>query len=160
MKCIIQILFFISLLGCSTPSKEVKIKEISHGIYESNKEMVFDLEDSPSGNYTIGYDLELKEITDTIPAQVGIKFGFMYQLITEFNQEPLITEEVWTSPKEIVNKEGEKFKEIRIESEVEANKGIYSMYFFEEPFEVIPGEWKFQLFYGGKELYKKSFFVK
>ncbi len=161
MKTTILFLFIILIVGCSSPSsyEDIKVIEYKYGICESNKVISMDSKESPSGIYGISSDLKLKKQCDTIPAEVGIKFGVMYEVSSKINQE-LFVDKVWTFPQEITNDKGKTFSEITVRSEVKTNKKFYTVYFFEKPYEVKKGEWKFEIFHEGKKLYEKKFFVR
>jgi len=157
MKKIIAFLLLTSILACSNP---VILKEVNYGIFATRNGVKFDSTSSPSGNQSYGGEYGLKQQTDTIPAEINIEFGLSYD-IDIGDQESIFIEKVWTYPKDIITPEGKRFKQLRTESEITAKtKSYYTSYIFEEPFEIVKGEWKLEIFHEGRQLYERSFFIK
>ncbi len=116
------------------------------------------MEASPSGNYTRLTGFKLLEQTDTIPAKIGQEFGVHYILKSDVTKSITI-EQIWNFPKAIINKEGKVFTQLRYEVNKTTNSRTYSTYILEKDYEIVKGEWTYQMRYAGKKLYERKFIL-
>jgi len=130
-----------------------------YGIYKAE---VLKSEASPSvaATYQTLGSVTLIEQTDKIPAKLGTRFGFRYTINGYPNGEKVDITLKMISP---VIKRPNDNREFSLQEVVLENETIgvntYSDYVFEEPWEMVPGEWRLQLFHNGKKLAEKTFYI-
>jgi len=131
---------------------------VDFGIYKSRDEFSLMDYNSPSGTILAGGTIKLVEQTEKIPAKIGLKFGFRFSLSEELQKRQLKT--VYHFP-EIKNPETGKAT-ARFESGGLAYMDgdvTFALYAFTDPWELVPGEWTFQVFDGDRMLVEKKFTV-
>ncbi|PZF74322.1 DUF3859 domain-containing protein [Taibaiella soli] len=106
-------------------------------------------------------EFTIKEPVDTIPLELGKEFGVRYSLESNFDEEVTI-QTVWTFPDSMINAEegGEKHIYLPRNKTVQPNESRFTAYILEEKTELIPGKWFLSIYYEGKLLYRKVFFLK
>lgn len=159
--CIILIFFS----GCSNTNKvnenkpiSLEVKELEFGICETKTVVNEQMENSPSGTYTLSRGFKIVDKTDSITAKLGQKFGVKFIMQSDVNKN-LSIEQVWIFPETITNDKGEKFKELRYTVNKPTNEKTYSTYTLEKNFEVVKGEWIYQMFYNDSKIYEKTFYL-
>lgn len=114
---------------------------------------------SPSLNFFHGTNFTVLQKTNKIKAQKGLEFGINFRVSTSADSDITITT-VWVFPQPIFNAHLEKkFKELPRPLEVDNSYNGYAAYKFEQYYEMVKGEWRYQLYYNNELLYSKSFFV-
>ena len=130
---------------------EYKFKQLSYGHYKYDK-------DSDSG-------VKLIKKTNKIPAEeLEELFGVEVSLVSKTYDRGIVIDGIAVKcifPKTIVDSEGNKFKEITKTYMVPANiPQFYSIYDFDEEFDIVKGEWILQMFYKNKKVLEQKFLVK
>lgn len=139
-------------------SPKIKFSELDYGICKTTTVYQEHMENSPSGNYSQSTGFKLLEQTDKIPGKIGQEFGIEYILRSGITTDILI-EQVWIFPGTITDDQGKKFKELRYSVSKPTNERTYSVYTLEKDFEVVKGTWTYQMFYKGKKIYERKFYV-
>jgi len=158
-------LTILLVFGCSNVRKvnsdmplKLDLKELNYGICETETEYIEKAESSPSGNHIYSYGFKLIKQTDRIPGKLGQKFGI--EFIMKSNVTKLISvEQVWIFPTIIKDDKGKEFKELRYTIGKPTNENTYSTYTLEKEYEVVKGEWIYQMFYDGKKIYERKFYI-
>jgi len=169
MKLIKKFLFvfFLGILisSCSVFKKvekentiTVNFKELSYGTCTTKTIYTEKQKNSPSGELTLSNNFKLIEQTNKIPASLGQRFGVEYILQSNVTTD-IIVEQVWIFPTSIKNEKGKIYKELRYKAEKPTNDETYSVYAFDKEFEIVKGEWIFQMIYNGNLLCEKKFYV-
>jgi hypothetical protein len=131
---------------------------VDFGIYKGAGETSVDVGNSPSGNVLLGGTVKLVKQTEKIPAKIGVKFGFQFSLSDKEKKRQL--KFVYLFP-EIKNpKTGQ--VSTRFEGTGKYNGDgvpVGVLYDFSDPWELVPGEWTFQVFDGDRMLVEKKFTV-
>ena len=132
------------------------------GIYEAESIEQMKAPETTTGYTSTAKNMKLVKTTDTIPAKLGISFGFEYVLIglepnKNFNLKKIISHPKITKPDGSIS-EG---YEMMITEQADAFGTLkdISGYIFSNDYEIQPGEWKFTLMYGNEKLIEKIFTV-
>jgi hypothetical protein len=100
----------------------------------------------------------LVQATTNIPARLGTRFGFHYTIRGTPSNAPILLTMVGEHPPLTNPKTGR--TQARDEYELQSWIGqTYTSFLFEEQWELIPGEWKFEVWHEGKKLCNQSFTV-
>ncbi|CAN5589010.1 hypothetical protein BH09VER1_BH09VER1_40780 [soil metagenome] len=99
--------------------------------------------------------------TDRVPATLGVQFGFRYKItgVTEINQADF--KFIVTHPP-IKNEKGEIEREYTVHESLPVHDGVVSEttgYSLDRPEELVPGIWKFEMWYHDHPLLTQSFTV-
>jgi hypothetical protein len=99
--------------------------------------------------------------TTTIPARQGVNFGFKFHVTgwptgqtVEFRKVALFPAPGLKSP---TSAEPMRKDEVKLTETI--GETSYTGYTFDDPWELVPGEWTFQLWSGNRELAEKTFTV-
>lgn len=164
-KTIIYLLLIMTISGCSTlkkmsndSSSKVSFKEFGYGICETKSVYNEEMENSPSRNHTLSTRFTLIQQTDRVPGKIGQKFGIEYKIKSNITRDILV-EQVWIFPKPITDEKGKEFKELRYKMEKSTNDKTFSTYVMEKDYEVVKGEWTYQMFCDGDKIYERKFYV-
>jgi Tol biopolymer transport system component len=148
----------------TVPTKKYSVEVASVDITEYGIYKAVVVKSEASRNQAATYQtlgsVTLIEQTEKIPALLGTRFGFRYTINGYPNGEKIDITFKMISP---VIKRPVDNKEFSVQEVVLKNRIIgyntYSDYVFEEAWEMVPGEWRLQLFYNGKKLAEKTFYV-
>jgi hypothetical protein len=158
--------FFLSLLlcACAERTKQVKpisleVKELDSGIGYSRTIHKEHMPESPSSQRAFSDDFQIVEQSDTVPARLEQKFGVIFQMNSDIDQL-LEVEQVWIFPSPIRLADGREYKEVRYEISKPTNEPTYSFYELESQYELVKGEWIYQMFYQEKKIFEKKFLLK
>jgi hypothetical protein len=165
MNRIIGLLIIVLILSScgilkTTSSNKVKFKfdELNYGMPTATEE--FKIQSmSPSGEHTFSSEYKLDNQTDTVIGKLGNRFGVQYILKSKVDTKVPITQ-IWIFPEQMINEKGESFDKLEYTIEKPTNDSRWSTYKFDKDFEIIKGQWIFQVFYGDKKLYERTFLVK
>jgi len=150
---IITILLFISGY-----SQEVKLKELGYGLISSEPISKQILKNSPSKLHTTTSHSKLIKKTDSIPVKLGTQFAVFYKL--KFKKDTLIPINIiWSYPEGMKDTKGNVIKETSYITEKDTNYKTFSSYTLEGENELVKGIWAFKMYYLGKELYQKEFYL-
>ena len=165
-----SLLIIILCFGTSCgPYKEVdvddltsiKFNEIRYGICSTTNEVATEtIHDSLDIKRTLSSGFELIEQTDTIPSILGLTFGLEYEIETTPKQFGYVKfEQVWIFPQTIVDAKGSQIDQLRYTADIDVNYPTYSTYALEKDYELVKGQWKFQLYLDGKLFHERTFYL-
>jgi len=156
-----SIAFLISVVifsGCS--SVKVVDGSVVPGIYEMNQVQSISSKDHVAGHYHIGDHWDLKTETRKVPLIKGIEFGIKYEL--QIKQE-------YVDVRQVV-----KYPSVGLKNP-ETGKTLYSSYIIQrlspgghtglstyklnEPWEMVSGEWIFEIIVNNETLIKETVVV-
>ncbi|WP_018343811.1 DUF3859 domain-containing protein [Cytophaga aurantiaca] len=160
MKKLILGVFVIVLTSATNKSQKLNLKfvEIGYGICETEEVFTKKNKEAPTGTQAFSDGFVLIKQTDTIPAILGQQFGVTYE-IQSANDKSIDVEQAWIFPQEMINNEGQKFKEIRYTLKKSVNRMSFSTYSFDKKYEIVKGQWTFQMLHKGVKIYERKFFV-
>lgn len=98
------------------------------------------------------------EYTTDIPAELGVNFGFQYIINSSPRGKPIRVTTVIKLPEGGLQRPGGRlYTESRDTHDVIIGKKALHGYGFDEEWEMVPGEWVFELWYKEARLIKKTF---
>ena len=159
MKFLFLIFYLFTFVNSySQINKAIEFVEINHGMVKVSREKTEKLANSPTGSRGVLESFEFINITDTVPAVLKNNFGIEYMLNTADSTEIDVTIE-WIYPEKIINTEGKKFKTIKYTTQRYTNEPTFSSYSLDEPYELVKGKWKMNIYAYNKLLYSKTFIL-
>jgi hypothetical protein len=161
IKFLFAILFlsFISNAVGQTRSRKFEFIEKSYGIYKSHISTKDATISSTSVEHSVLDGISLVKKTQKITAILGVEFGVEYFLKSSLNDTiPLEIE--WIYPKDIIDPASKKkVKSIRYGINLPVNFINNGNYTLEKPFEVVKGNWKLNIYYKNKVIYRREFIL-
>ena len=136
-------------------------KITEYGLYNRGQEKIRAEPNSPSGFYRTDSDYKLLEQTDRVPANMGVKFGYCFE-VKGFPHDGMVAlTEAGTHP-EIVRPDGKRFTGYASTIKVKVVNGRATHcggYAFDHDFELKPGRWTFTYSAGDRQLVSQAFEV-
>ena len=154
---------FIYLLICfDAQAKEVSgIDIVEYGIYELERQQSELQKGTSTGYGSVVTDLVRTEATETIPARLGVRFGFMFVVRgVPLNQQVGFTTKIHfpfpgiTNPETGITKSVDEYKHGGL-----IGAPTFNGYGLTKSWEAIPGKWKFEMYYDGRKLAEKTFLL-
>lgn len=100
------------------------------------------------------------EFTDKIPGELGIQFGYQYVINTAPKGGRMLVTEVITFPEGGLQRpRGRLYTESRDTYEITIGEPTVFGYAFDYEWEIVPGEWVFEVYYKNAPIVRKRFFV-
>jgi hypothetical protein len=161
-------LFGSTLIGCDRkPSVDQQQKQglpygktTKYGLFhERGRGVVQDNATTSTGKIIRGATLEFAENTDRIPLHKGVHFGYRYWLKFAPEQARPEFKRVLTHPEMTLPDGSKVIRSERVISK-KATHGIVTAidaYALSEDYELVEGEWTFQLWHGDKMLAEQNF---
>jgi Domain of unknown function (DUF3859) len=157
-------LFLMLLLPIGADAKEPKINRIDvfeYGIYTADINSRVAAPDAAVGYRNVVTNVRNAAKTRTIPAQKGIQFGFRYKIVGSPRGKEVLFHVVTIFPPPGLSDPDT--HQLKAKSEYDVVKVIgeetFKSYNFEKDWEVLPGEWTMQIWYGGVMLQEQKFNV-
>lgn len=150
---------FLSLPTFAFCQDVTGIEIVDFGLYTIEVEKQIQDTSSLSGSRNIVKNPRLIEQTDNIPAKLGVSFGLRYKILGKSNGDTVTLEKEVLFPETTNPGTGKTSSR----SVTNLSKKIGSTYYtglsFEEPWELVPGQYKISIFYNGSKLAEKIFFI-
>ncbi|HEY5915155.1 MAG TPA: DUF3859 domain-containing protein [Verrucomicrobiae bacterium] len=143
-------------MGAQRPAGEI----LGYGIYSGgHQESVADT-NAPTGQVLLGGSVRLEKMADQIPAKLKSKFGFRFVVHRQPEGAPVKPHIVYLFPEMTDPASGRKLKSFEgdITAKLE-DKNPQMLWDFTEPYELVTGQWTFQVFRGADKLLEKKFEV-
>lgn len=159
MKCTYR-LFSVGVLPLLVLGQETiqvtgaRVTEV--GVYQA---VVRTDETNAAGVKLQGLDeFKLLQSTTNVPARIGIRFGFRYEIIGTPTNAPITLTMVGTHPpiKNPTTGKMETKETYQLKSWIGKT---YTSNSLDRDSDVVPGEWTFEVWYEGRKLCEQSFFV-
>jgi len=162
-RTILSVLFMLFTLLSLPPyafCQEVTgIEIVEFGIYNRDVEKIIPDASTLIGSRNVVKNPKLIEQTNKIVAKLGTSFGFRYKILGKSNGDTVTLEKELVFPETTNPVTGKTSSR----SVTKLSRKIGSTYFtdfsFEEPWELAPGQYKISLFYNGRKLSEKIFFI-
>jgi hypothetical protein len=153
---------FLALLTTCPALAEVQLQSIEivrHGIYTA--ELQSSTRDSEGVKQNTSTNFRHAATTTTIPAQSGVRFGIEFRVIGGPRDKSLSLKKVVIFPPSGLHSPAVSQPIHRNESTASATVGeiTYTGYRFDDPWELVPGPWSIQLWYGDRLLAEQKFTV-
>lgn len=147
---------------CEQQGQEVKGDVRSYGILKvTTAEKTEKASETTSGFKRTAHAV-VSEQTDKIPATLGVRFGFEYCISGLPKNETVTVRRVVTHPV-VITPDGKEKRGYTTDSkyETEADGTIVAVtgYAFDHAFELVPGEWKIEVWYKDRKVANKTFAV-
>jgi len=133
-----------------------QIEIVDHGIYEPMKGKL------PKGvpPYNAN-DVQLVAVTNFIPAQLGIKFGFRYRIVGQTPGAPVAIKTVMLFPSAgLISPTEGRIHSLSISTTERVGRLKAIAYRIDEPWQLVPGTWTIQLWAGSQKLAEQAFTVR
>ncbi|OWJ91514.1 helicase [Pseudomonas sp. A46] len=126
---------------------------VEYGIFESR------YQDFQPGERVLTRSDQSIQRTEVIPAKLGTKFGLRYSLVGKRENDTPLTL-LYLTPG-VVSPDGKRHDKFMLEQKMAPGAPLDVMAFeFTEPYEVVPGEWRFMVFQGDRLLAQQVFSVR
>ncbi|MBT4491987.1 MAG: DUF3859 domain-containing protein [Gammaproteobacteria bacterium] len=163
IRVITIILFLLVLPTFAARSADLQISVaeiISYGIFETHSAV----RRSGFSRSTVAADnvtgVKFTDFTKTIPGKLGTNFGFQYSINTRPRGQKLQIRSVIRFPEPGVQKPGGKlYRESVEKTEIIIGEHSLHGFGFDEPWEIVPGDWEFEVWYKKARLIRKTFTV-
>jgi hypothetical protein len=129
------------------------------GIYTANKTAT--MTNDMGLTHHIVNNIQLVEATNTIPVQLGVKFGFRFTLLGTPQDARVTIRQVTIYPsKGVISPKKGMLRTNAFESTLQIGmSGQFAGYDVDDPWELVPGIWTIQLWIGDRKLAERSFTV-
>ena len=164
MKSVHFLIFILVICTCAVSAQEIQGKILKYGIFKSPEHSVDEkAPDAPGGakHFYEGFPI-FTSVTDKIPAKPGIHFGIIFEIsnlpdnLKDFEFIAIQTCPPIHRPNGTVSTGyTQPIKEFVKEGRVVSWTG----YSFDHDYELVPGEWTFEIKSGDKTLCKQTFTV-
>jgi len=161
-----MILFYFLLLSLSSVAHAQtswieRIDIVGKGIYQVAVGELKSEKQAPTGVVASVENVKKIEDTTTVPARNGLEFGIQYVIggMPKGAQVPIRIVNVY--PKQGLRnpKTRKTVRRVEIVRNKIIGDVIYAGYAFENEWEIVPGVWKFELWYKNRKLAEQSFTV-
>ena len=161
MRIVLSLLLLL-LTSASAYAQTLQIERIDvleHGIYTADESNCS--RDAQGILTCVRSNVRLAAATWTIPAQHGVHFGLRFRVIGVPNGTPISLKRVLIYPPAGLHPPSPAPPISRREAAYSANVGEVQGfdYAFDDPWEVVPGPWTLQYWYGDRKLLEQTFTV-
>jgi len=137
---------------------ELEFNELDHGLASTEKGIVEEYKNSPSGTHGWLKDFVIIKVTDSIQVEKNANFGVVYMIKAQDTVDIAVDIE-WIFPKKIKNDKGEKYKSIRYSTRRPTNIISASSYNLDQPYELVKGDWTMNIYLGNKLVNSRTFIL-
>lgn len=135
-----------------------RIDIVEYGIYTVDKKVC--QRDAEGIERCDRADVHHAATTWTVPAQLGVEFGLRYRVIGAPKGAQLTLKRDWLLPGPGFNPPGKQpIHRLDRTDTVAVGDAIYVSYGFDDPWELVPGPWVLEVWYGGRKLVTQTFTV-
>ena len=163
-------ILLLGVVGWSASSsarqKQVRVDRIEvlqSGLYEAEGVVETKPEPaSPDGERRILSGIKFVTRGPQIEARVGVHFGVQYRVAGAPDKAPINVKVVWKIPAPGITNPNNKNTYREASNERPAKIGVTALtgYEFDNAWEVVPGVWTVEIWYGDRKLAEQSFAVK
>ena len=107
-------------------------------------------------------NVQLVEKTHTVPAKLGVRFGFRFVVVGAPANAKVTLRKITHFPPGGLQPPAPREALSRSESTITRNIGgevSYTGYAFDDPWELVPGPWTIELWYGDRKLVSEGFTI-
>ena len=150
-----------AVIACGQAPKVDRIEIIESGIYRTEIAKTKQASGAVTGTTDELANVKLVSSTTTIPARIGTRFGIRYRVVGSPNRASVKMTAIIHFPREgLLNpKTGKRiFRDVTTWTR---NMGAetYNGFGFDEEWELVPGTWTYEIWYGDRKLAEQSFTV-
>jgi hypothetical protein len=138
-----------------------RIEFTKYGIFKMDITKTVDGQDTGARTISEVKNWRIVETTNKIPAKIGTSFGVEYFVSGSPNDSKVNIIEKWVFPsKGILNpRDNKTYYNYEAQATIPPGTRRFIYMGLENEYDLIPGEWTLQLFYGDRKLAEKTFFV-
>lgn len=132
--------------------------ELDHGLAKVKGRTTEKLSNTPTGSHGWLADFEIIKKSDSIQVLKKANFGVVYIVKAKDTVNIDVVIE-WIYPDKITNDKGEKFKSIKYTTKRPTNIPSASSYSLDEPYEMVKGDWKMNIYIEDKRVCSRTFIL-
>jgi len=154
------IMAVVALLTAGPAWAQVQgVEIVAYGIYTADLQSA--TRDSQGIKQNVSTNFRRAATTTTVPAQLGVRFGIEYKVVGAPSGGTVSLKKVTVFPPAGLRSPAVSQPIHRSEATVTSKIGetTYTGYRFDDPWELVPGAWAIQLWYGDRKLVEKKFTV-
>lgn len=160
MRIVSTLLLLAALSGAAGAQTIDRIDIIEHGIYQTRTTRTEASPGTASGQLQMVTDIRLVEQTETIPARMGVDFGFRYKVYGAPGATATLRMLTIPPAPGIHNPQtGNTTARGEYTTTVTSGDTKYKGYGFDHSWELVPGLWTFEIWEGDRKLASQSFKV-
>ena len=156
-------LFALVLLVLSATAQaqtEPRITVIDYGIISGKDGKTVPTPGTATGFMREVTNFKLVRQAETIVAKQGTRFGIRYRLDGVPRNKTLNMKCITRFPAGgVTNPKGQKVEADEFDCDVKGGEVTWRSYTFDEPWELVAGDWNLEFWYGGKKIGEKRFAV-
>jgi hypothetical protein len=175
VRAILAIGLFMTFLSGVHAQAVQRVDITEYGIYKTEAESFSAAPGTATGKVEEVSDIQLIEATTTVPARVGVEFGFRYKIVGQPNPAAQTGATIAGQAAATVNLKNithipapgmrnPQTKNVTMTSvfsqDVKIGAEQVRLYRFIDPWEVVPGIWTLEIWDGDRKLASQSFLVK
>ncbi|MBA4135625.1 MAG: hypothetical protein C0525_12945 [Flavobacterium sp.] len=134
----------------------LEFKVLDFGLAKVKGGTTDQLSTSPTGTHGWLEDFEIINKSDSIQVLPKANFGVVYIVNAKDTVDINVVIE-WIYPEKITNDKGEKFKSFKYTTRRPTNIPSASSYSLDEPYEMVKGEWKMNIYIENKRVCSRTF---
>lgn len=140
--------------GSQRPAAEI----LEYGIYSGGHQQSVVDTNAPTGQLLLGGPVKLEKQTTRIPARLKSKFGFRYVLHGEPGGPPVRLHFRYLFPL-MKDQDGKEIRSYDTTAVAKLEDKPHMLWDFTEPYELVTGQWTFQVLRGEEIILEKKFDV-
>lgn len=160
MRALLALLVLLAFSTTAGAQTVDRVKIVDFGVYTRD---IIKIEPTPgvaTGRLHIAKNFKLKEKGDVIVARLGTSFGIRFQTLGNPNGKAVNLTWITRFPSEgLKDPKNGHFNYNEFTRTHTIGEDTYRTYTFDEPWEMVPGEWTFEFWDGPKKLGEKRFRV-
>jgi len=163
MKFVLSLLLLT--LSCVSASAETpridRIEIVDYGVYSAHIDRQAAAPGTMAGEMNLLNNVEHAVTTRMITAQLGVHFGFRYTVVGGPEGTAVSLHHVTIIPNPGLNNPANHRRKTRNEYDLTSLIGeqSYTDYSFDNDWEIVPGIWTFQIWYGDRMLAEQKFTI-
>jgi hypothetical protein len=155
------LLFALTVAAGAQATRVDGIEIVDWGIFRNDRHAIVPDPDSAAGTRNIVGNIQLQQATTTVPALVGMKFGFHFRVVGSPPGGIVTLKFVTRFPRQgITNPNSAKtFPSTEFYSSAVVGATSYRGYALDYDWEVETGPWTLEIWHEGRKLAEKTFIV-
>ncbi len=160
MRALLSLLLLAGISSAAGAQTIQRIDIIEAGIYRSQRTEDRAAPGTATGNVHIVTDINLVQATTTVPARLGVQFGFRFKTAGQTGEKVRL-KVVKLIPQPGIRNPNTGNTTVRDESDWDRTVGStgFHAYTFDYPWEIVTGTWTFEIWDGNRKLAEQQFTV-
>ncbi|MCC6887191.1 MAG: DUF3859 domain-containing protein [Hyphomicrobiales bacterium] len=163
MRCFLALLFSAAVSGaaCAQAGRIERVEIVEAGLYEAVTASIQHAPGTATGRRNVLRETKLIAPATRIEARIGVHFGMRYRILGRPSGATVRLVSVTRYPAPGLKNPASDIVQTRGEHMLFATIGAinYRGYVFEQPWEMVPGTWVFELWDGDRKLASQTFEV-